>query len=62
MDQSVVEVHKSKEALEFLDIIRFWPVLDVVHVPLVHLDTLLIDDIAKQLYGGGMELPTTSLA
>lgn len=48
MDESVVEVSKFKEALEFLDCVWFWPVLDGVHFPLVHLDAIFDDEVSEE--------------
>ena len=45
MDESSVEVGKSEKALEFLDCSGLRPVLDGIHLPLVHLDAMLVYDV-----------------
>ncbi len=47
---------KVAESLKLLDRLRGCPFPDCFHLPLVHLDTLLTDDIAEELHGGAMEL------
>lgn len=47
MAESMVKVRKTQKSLQFLDGDRLGPVVDGFHLPLVHLNASLVDDIPK---------------
>lgn len=51
-----VEVSESQETLKILYSAELRPVLNSAHLPLVHLNTLLVDDISQKINRGGGEL------
>lgn len=56
VDESSVEIGESKESLKILYRKGQRSVLDSLHLPLVHLDSLLVYDVAQKLHSGGVKL------
>lgn len=51
-----VEVGESLKSLKFLDSFGNGPVVDSFHHPLVQRDTIIVDDVSKELDRGLVEL------
>lgn len=56
LDETAIEIGESKEPLHFLNRLENRPLPNCGYLPLVHLDTLLSDDVTKELHRGPMEL------
>lgn len=56
LDETSIEIGKSLESLNLLYQLKSRPLRDCSNLPLVHLDSLMSDDITKELYRGAMEL------
>ena len=50
LDKTSVEIRKSKEGLHILDGLWCWPVEYCFNLLFVHLDSLPVDDIAKEFH------------
>ncbi len=55
MDESSIKVRKSQEPLKFFDGSCNRPIPDGLYLPLVHLDTTVVYDVANELHWGLME-------
>ncbi len=56
LDETAIEIGESKESLQFLNRLGSRPFRNCCYLPLVHLDTLLSDDVTEELHRGTMEL------
>ncbi len=56
LDETSIEISKSQESLKLLYRLGNWPLRDGSHLPLVHLNSLLANDVAEELHCGPMEL------
>lgn len=56
LDETSIEIGKSLESLNLLYRLESRQLRDCSYLPLVHLDSLMADDITKELYRGAMEL------
>ncbi len=48
MDESSIKLRESQESLKFLDGSWNRPIPDGLYLPLVHLDTTVVYDVAKE--------------
>ncbi len=60
VDEPPVE-DKPQEALQFLDGYGLWPILYCLYLPLVHVNDVSVDDIAKELNSVTVELTILEL-
>ena len=56
MDESMVEVHKSEEELDVLNLLQFWPIGDGLNFLCRHGESVGRETETVVLGGGGMEL------
>lgn len=49
LNEAVIEICKSKKYMEFLDCGWNWPIAHSLHLPLVQMDAILTDGVAKEL-------------
>ncbi len=61
LDEALIEMSKSQESLKLHCRLWNWPLHDGCPLPLVHLNSLLADDVAEELRSGVMEFALLQL-
>ncbi len=61
LDEVAIEMSKSQESLKLLYRLGNRPLCDGCHLPLVHLNSLLANDVAEELHSGAMEFALLQL-